>query len=384
MWSRIVWELMSPEKMKELLPLSKEQRDSVIAARKRIEDILKWESDRFMLIIWPCSADYEDSYMEYWKKLKAISEEVRDKIEIVLRFYPWKPRTVWWWKWLVYSSPWNNANIWNGIYWVRAMALRVLELWLPLADEMLNAQLVDYVDDYLSYVAIWARSTENQYHREVCSWLDIPFWVKNPTSWDVGIMINSIRACQTPSHHTKVWTKERYLLQKISEMFNWMWPLWEAARRLNAMFSKTAVHVVDTDWNPYAHWILRWGSSTGPNFWKDFIEKFINWSKWIQNPWLVIDCSHDNCKDSTWSKDPERQSAIAKEVVWTIIPEIKENNDGATLIKWLMIESYLFDWAKTFEAYKEGETVLRWLSHTDPCIWWEKTEKLIKDIHSML
>lgn len=346
MWNKIVWEMMTPQVMKQLLPLKEENRQMIETSRDRIRKIFTWESDRKILIIWPCSIDYEESFLEYWEFIKKINEKVKNKLEIILRFYPGKPRTIWGWKWLVYSAPWEDANMWNGIYWVRAMALRALELWFPLADEMLNPHLVEYVDDYLSYIAVWARSTENQYHREVSSGLDSPVWFKNPTSWDVSIMTNSIKAWQTESHYI----------------------LWNTIR--------------DSIWNPLSHGILRWGSVTWPNYSKKFISEYINYAESIKNPAIIIDASHDNCRIDENTKDPSLQIEIIKKVMTEIIPWLSKGDFHAEdIVKWFMVESYIYDWN---QKYIDEDKVLKWKSLTDPCIWLEKTEELITSLYDLI
>lgn len=345
MWNQVIGEMMTPQVMKQLLPLSEDKKKIIDESRKRIEDIFSWNSDRKILIIGPCSIDYEESFFQYWEFIKKINEKVKDKIEIILRFYPGKPRTIGWWKGLVYSAPGEKANMWNGIYGVRAMAIRALELGFPLADEMLNPHLVEYVDDYLNYIAIWARSTENQYHREVASWLDVPVGFKNPTSGDIEIMTNSIKAGQTPSH---------YILGNT---------------------------VRDSEGNNLSHGILRWWYISWPNFDKKFLEEYLNYADDIKNPWLVIDCSHDNCKID-WKKDPSKQVEIMGKVLWNIIPELAQKwIDVNSMIKWFMVESYIYDWN---QKYIDEDSVLRWKSLTDPCIWLAKTEELITRMYDLI
>ncbi len=317
----------------------------VAESKDRISSILKWESDRKIVIVWPCSVDYEESFIEYGHFLKDLSEKVKDKIEIILRFYVWKPRTIGWWKGIVHSAPWEEANMWNWIFLVRSMALKALELWLPLADEMLNAPLIEYVDDYLSYIAIWARSTENQFHREVASWVDIPVWFKNPTSWNIAIMTNSIKAWQAPSH---------YIL--------WNW-------------------IRDSEWNPLSHGILRWWDVTGPNYEKKFIEEYLNNSDNIDNPALIIDASHDNCRVDANTKDPLLQMEVSRKVFWEIIPHFERRLWKKQPIKWIMLESYIHRWN---QKYINEESVIKWKSLTDPCISKTDTEVLISELYEML
>lgn len=150
----IVGNMMPSARMKELLPLSVKHRNLVLHSRDRIGKILSGESHRKMLIIGPCSLDSWENFAMYAEHIVRIREQVKDQIEIILRFYPGKPRTIDGWKGLVYSEPGEEADIGNGIFKIRSMALEALKFGIPLADEMLNAHLVNYVSDYLSYIAI--------------------------------------------------------------------------------------------------------------------------------------------------------------------------------------------------------------------------------------
>jgi len=329
----VVGKMMSSARMKELLPLSDEQKQLVFLSRERIGKILSGESNRKMLIIGPCSLDSWENLEAYAQHIVAIREKVKDRIEIILRFYPGKPRTVDGWKGLVYSEPGEEADIGNGIFKIRTMAREALNLGLPLADEMLNAHLVNYVSDYLSYIAIGARTTESQYHREVSSGLDIPVGFKNPTSGNVTVMANSIRAAQGTSH---------YVLEGLV---------------CNSPDGNGNVSGPDDGpGNGWAHGILRGGDVTGPNYGAEFIEQFLeqipqtNKLKAIRNPGIIIDTSHDNCRTSSGKKDPFLQQQIIEKIYEEIIPELeKKHPHSGDIIKGFMVESYREDGNQEFK-----------------------------------
>lgn len=333
---KMIWKLLSPYDLKNKIPLSDFWKESVNNNRKELNDIINWKSSKKILIIGPCSADYEESLLEYAKFLSEIQKKVEDKIKIVLRFYTGKPRTIWWWKWLQNSVPWEIPNLITWIENSRNIAIKIIETYsLPLADELLHPQLIEHIDDIYSYFAIWARSTENQFHREVSSWISFPVGMKNPTSGDIKLMINSIQASMTPSVYV------------------------------------IGNSVYETTWNNYTHGILRWWLSW-PNYWKEFINTAfeIFTERKIKNKALIIDTNHDNSR-----KQYERQNEIITEV----ISSISWDNNLKDFIKWFMVESYLYDGRQDF-----SENVKKWLSLTDPCIGKEKTEELIMNLYKLV
>jgi 3-deoxy-7-phosphoheptulonate synthase len=321
--------------MKEKYGLSESAKNNLVKHKSELEDIFTWKDDRKILIIGPCSADFEESLYEYSEFLSGLQKKVEDKIKIVMRFYTWKPRTVWGWKGLQNSVPWDKPDLSSGIENSRRIAINIIKKYnIPLADELLHPQLVNYFDDIFSYFAVWARSTENQFHREVISGLDIPVWMKNPSSGDIWIMCNSIKAWQTPSTYV-IWKK-----------------------------------IYSTIWNNLTHWILRWGSFW-PNYSLKNIEQSFELTKNINNPALIIDCNHSN----SWKKW-EKQVSIMEEVIGNI-----QWNKLEKFVKWFMIESYLYDWRQDFENI---DTVKKWLSLTDPCVGKEWTIKLVESLYEKL
>lgn len=331
-----------PQEVKEEFPLS----DSLAAIKAKndeeIKKIFTGESDKFLLVIGPCSADREDAVMEYVHRLKKLSEQVQDRIVIVPRVYTGKPRTTGeGYKGLVHQP--NTAeppDMMKGIVAIRKIHMRVLdETGFSTADEMLYPENHRYISDLLSYVAVGARSVENQQHRLLASGLDVPVGMKNPTSGDISVMMNAIKAGQS------------------SHMF--IYRGWE----------------VESAGNPYAHAILRGyvnkNGESQPNYhYEDLSHLYDNYMKMgLMNPTAIVDCSHSNC-----AKHYKAQIRIAKE----ICHNRQHSKNIHSLVKGLMIESYLEDGAQ-----KLGESIYG-KSITDPCIGWAKTEKLVLDIADLV
>ena len=336
--SKKIGNLLTVEEMKNKYSLSEQAIKNTQKHREELENIFIWKDDRKILVIWPCSADFEESLYEYAEFLSELQKKVEDKIKIVMRFYTWKPRTVWGWKGLQNSVPWEKPNLVTWMENSRKIAINIIEKYnLPLADELLQAQLVNYVDDIFCYFAIGARSTEDQFHREVSSGLDIPVWMKNPTSGDLQIMCNSIKAGQTPSVYA-IWNE-----------------------------------VFETTWNNLSHSVLR-GGSNWPNYNLGNIEKTLEISKkmWVKNLSLIIDCNHSNS-----GKKWEKQIKIIEEVMGAIKWKLEVEN----FVKWFMIESYLENWRQDFEDIKK---VKKGLSLTDPCVGKEGTIELVDKLYDLI
>lgn len=336
MKNKVIWKLLSPDLLREKYSLSDKAKREIIKARNELKDIISWKSDKKILIIGPCSADFEESLYEYAWFLSEMQQKVQDKIKIVMRFYTGKPRTIGGWKWLQNSNPWDIPDLITWIENTRKIAINIIEKYnLPLADELLHPQLVEHNEDIYSYLAVWARSSENQFHREVSSGLSFPIWMKNPTSWDIKLMINSIQAWMTPS----------------------MYAVWE--------------DVYETMWNDFCHWILRWGVSW-PNYSIDNIQKAydIMVERKIKNKALIIDTNHDNSR-----KQYENQNKIMTDV----LNSITVNENLKKFVKWFMVESYLYEWRQDY-----SDNAKKWLSLTDPCIWIEKTEELIMNLYNLI
>ena len=334
--------LPTADEIKKQYPLSREHTEAKKVFDKKVADIFKSESDNFLLIIGPCSADTPDSVMEYMYRLAKVQEQVKDKIVIIPRVYTNKPRTTGdGYKGMVHQpNPNEKPDMIKGIMAIRNLHTKVIsETGFFCADEMLYPENYSYLSDILSYVAVGARSVENQQHRLVSSGMDVPVGMKNPTSGDYSVMLNSIVAA-THSH-------------------TFIYNGWE----------------VETAGNPLAHAILRGyvdkHGQSFPNYhFEDLIRLYNAYEERnVENIGLIVDANHANS-----NKQYLEQIRICKE----ILHSYRHSNDIKKLVKGFMIESYLEDGAQ-----KIGEGVFG-KSITDPCLGWEKSEKLILDIADLL
>ena len=332
-----------PMEIKEQFPISEElsaRRDACVEEMKKI---FRGESDRFLLVIGPCSADHEDSVIDYISRLRTVQDKVADKIMIVPRIYTNKPRTTGdGYKGMLHQpDPNSEPDLLKGLIAIRKMHIRALaETGFGCADEMLYPENYRYLSDVLTYVAIGARSVENQQHRLTASGLGIPVGMKNPTGGDIGVMMNSITAAQH------------------SHMF--LYRGWE----------------VKTSGNPYAHAILRGyvnkhGQSLPNYHYEDLISLYDTYAEsGLQNPSVIVDTNHANS-----GKKYLEQIRIAKEVLHSC----RYSKDVRSIVKGLMIESYIEDGCQ-----KIASDDVYGKSITDPCLGWEKTERLIYDIAEAL
>lgn len=351
MWDncRLVGKIPTQADVKEELPLNKTWNIVVEESKNEIKKILSWNSEKKIIILWPCSADFKESLEEYWSFIEEMRKKYNDKMEIIMRFYTGKPRTIWGWKWISNSRPGDAPDIARWIMDSRELAIHLIEKYkIPLADEMLHPQLHNMFNDIYSYLAIWARSTENQWHREVASWSAVPTGFKNPQSWDIDVMTNSIKAWQTPSTYT--------ILENI----------------------------YDSTWNMYSHWILRWWRMNGVNFsnydevnLKSTSEMLVN--KWIKNPSFLVDTNHEN-SDKQYEKQIEIMIAV-----FDNINNLKNKwVDISPYFKWFMTESYLTDWRQNWPEDDDISKIKKWRSLTDPCIWLEKTKIFLEEMYNRL
>ena len=334
--------LTIPKDVKEMYPVSPELSEIVAARAKVIEEIFTGKDRRLVLIIGPCSADNPDAVMDYISRLRRVQEEVKDEIFIIPRIYTNKPRTTGdGYKGLLHQpDPQGKPDMFKGILATRELHMRALrETGFSCADEMLYPDNHRYLDDLLAYVAVGARSVENQEHRLVASGLPIPVGMKNPTSGDLSVMMNAITAAQ--HKHTFIYRG------------------WE----------------VRSQGNPLAHAILRGymnkhGQSL-PNYHYEDLAHLAELyaSSDLQNPALIIDTNHANS-----GKRPLEQPRIVKE----ILHDCRYNPDIQRMVKGFMIESYIEDGAQKVDGGCYGKSI------TDPCLGWEKSERLIYDIAEML
>jgi 3-deoxy-7-phosphoheptulonate synthase len=324
--------------------LSKLEGDFLIAKEKRDEElkkVIRGEDQRLLLVIGPCSSDNEEAVIEYARRLSKLQEEVKDKIFMVMRVYTAKPRTNGeGYKGLVHQPDTSKLpDLINGIAAVRNLHYRVItETGLTTADEMLYSANFPLVEDLVSYHAIGARSVEDQEHRFVASGIDMPTGMKNPTSGNLTVMFNAIYAAQN----------QQNFIYRDAE--------------------------VDTDGNPLAHAILR-GASTEqgvnePNYYYDILVKTIKQYErfGLANPFIVIDTNHDNS-----GKNYLEQIRIVRQ---TLINRAW-NEEIRKYVRGFMIESYL-------EDGRQDNPEVFGKSITDPCLGWDKTEELIREIHQTI
>ena len=337
---------------KRLLPIPKEIREEMplapeLVARKQDFDaqvaaVIRGEDPRKLLIIGPCSADREDSVLEYMHRLAKLNDQVKDKVIIIPRVYTNKPRTKGTgYKGLLHNpNPEAPADLLEGVKAIRHMHLRVIEeTGFFTADEMLYPSNFQYLIDLLSYVAVGARSVENQEHRLVCSGVSVPVGMKNPTGGSTTVMLNSVYAAQAP---------QEFIFRN-----------WE----------------VSTEGNPLAHAILRGhiglDGRNYPNYHYEHLERLAEryTSDTYANPAVIVDCNHDNS-----GKRPFEQFRICKEV----LDSCRRNDAIRNLFKGFMVESYLEDGNQPVDGGVFGKSI------TDACIGWDKTEYLVKEIAERL
>ena len=328
-----------PAELKEEYPLSEELIRLKKERDTEIRDIFTGKSDKFAVIIGPCSADNEDSVCEYVSRLAKMNEKVKDRLMLIPRIYTNKPRTTGeGYKGMLHQpDPDKAPDLYAGIMAIRKMHIRAMkESGLTAADEMLYPENRSYLDDILSYEAVGARSVENQQHRLTASGMDIPVGMKNPTSGDLSVMLNSIVAAQMG---------HRFIYRTMD---------------------------VTTSGNPLAHTILRGGvdkyGQCIPNY--HYEECVRLWElyqkKDLKNPAAVIDVNHSNS-----NKKYKEQIRIVSEVLHSR----RYNPDLKKMIKGVMVESYLEEGRQDISA-----DMIYGKSITDPCIGWEDTEKLIYKI----
>lgn len=334
--------LTIPKEVKEMYPLTDEMKKVVDERNAEISDIFTGADDRLLLVIGPCSADREDSVIDYITRLREVQEKVKDKIFIIPRIYTNKPRTTGdGYKGMLHQpDPNEKPDMFKGIVAIRELHMRALrETGFSCADEMLYPENYRYLDDILAYVAIGARSVENQQHRLTSSGVRVPVGMKNPTSGDISVMMNAITAAQ--HKHTFIYRG------------------WE----------------VHSEGNPLAHAILR-GSvdkygQMMPNYHYEDLEHLCDaYAKTpLANPAVVIDTNHCNS-----AKNPFEQVRIAKEVMYSC----RYNSDIKKIVKGFMIESYIEDGAQKIGEGIYGKSI------TDACLGWDKTQRLIFDLADML
>ena len=330
--------LPTPDEIREQYPVP----DSLVPIKQKrdaeIRDVLTGKSDKLLVIIGPCSADNETSVLDYVSRLARVQEKVKDRLVLVPRIYTYKPRTNGdGYKGIAHQpNPEKRPDLVAGLIAMRRLQMRSIEEFgLPPADEMLYPENWGYVEDLLSYVAIGARSVEDQHHRQTASGFDVATGMKNPTSGDFSVMLNSIYAAQHPQHFAY------------------------------------AGHEVETSGNPLAHAILRGGVNkrgvAQPNYHYEDIKRLLEMyhKMGLQHPAVIVDSNHSNS-----DKQYKEQIRIVKEVMHNrqVSPDIRN------LVKGVMIESYLEPGRQDVSEHIYGKSI------TDPCLGWEDSEQLIYHI----
>ena len=330
--------LTIPMEVKKMFPLSDEMREIIEDRRAQIKRIISGEDKRLLLIIGPCSADNEDSVLDYISRLRDLQEKVKRKILIVPRVFTNKPRTTGdGYKGLLHQpDPSEKPDLFKGIIATRDIHMRVVrETGFATADEMLYPENYRYLDDILGYVTVGARSVENQQHRLVASGLEVPCGMKNPTGGDLSVMMNAIHAAQ---------------------------------HKHSFLYRGWAVHSYG---NPYAHAVLRgFTNSKGrsvPNYHYEDIMNVIELyqGSGLENPGVIIDTNHANS-----GKNPFEQPRIIREVM----NYRKHNPDLTSFIKGFLVESYIEDGAQKIGEGVYGKSI------TDACLGWEKSKDMIMEL----
>ena len=330
--------LPTPDEIREQFPFPADLAHLKAQRDQEIRDVISGKSDKFLVIIGPCAADYEDAVCYYAARLAKVNEKVKDKLILIPRIYTNKPRTTGeGYKGIIHQpDPEKKPDFLAGLIAMRKMHIHAVEVsGLTAADEMLYPENWGYVSDILSYVAIGARSVEDQQHRIVVSGFDVPAGMKNPTSGNLTVMLNSVYASQHP--HSFIYRG----------------------------------YEVKTNGNEYAHTVLRGATnkhgSSLPNYHYEDLNlllKLYN-ERDLKNPAALIDANHSNS-----NKEYEQQIRIVKEVMHSR----KLNKDIHNLVKGVMIESYLEEGCQKVGGGVYGKSI------TDPCLGWEASERLIYDI----
>lgn len=331
-----------PKEVKQEYPLTENMIKIKAERDEKIKSVFNGDLNKFLLIVGPCSADHSEPVLEYISRLKKLEEQVSDKIIIIPRIYTNKPRTTGQgYKGMLHQpDPDAKPDMYKGIVSIRELHMNALKDYgFSCADEMLYPENYRYLSDLLSYVAVGARSVENQQHRLTASGIDVPVGMKNPMGGDLTVMMNAITAAQ--SSHTFIYRG------------------WE----------------ITSDGNLYAHSILRGyidytGKSISNYHYEDLLRVSDLYNEFgLKNPSVIVDTNHNNS-----GKKFMEQIRIAKDVVYSR----NQNEDIKRLVKGLMIESYIEDGAQSVHEHVFGKSI------TDPCLGWDKTEKLVLDIAEKL
>jgi len=337
----VIKKLPAIESIIERYPLSKNAEVRIERDRTEVHDIIAGRDGRLLLIVGPCSAWPMEAALTYAKHLRKLSDSVHKKIKVVMRVYIQKPRTIKGWLGPVNQpDPFERPDIARGAAYCREMMVKIVELGMPIADEAVFTHNAKGFAELLSWMAIGARSVEDQEHRIFASGSSCAVGMKNGTTGSIEVAVNGIVAAQH-KHHA----------------------VWDGCQ-------------VETKGNPYAHLVLR-GGVGGPNYGVEHIEEAARlFAKHrVRNPAIIIDASHDNSR-LKGVKQPRQQAMVVKEVlaIMKVNPEIRK------LVKGFMIESFLKEGSQKIENCTAKTIDRRGLSVTDPCLGWESTETLIREI----
>lgn len=337
-----VSKLPTPDEIKEQFPLAPELAAVKAVKDKEIRDIFTGKSDKFLVIIGPCSADREDSVCDYVNRLSKVQEKVKEKLILVPRIYTNKPRTTGdGYKGLLHQpNPEKKPDLYEGLIAIRKLHMRVIgETGFSTADEMLYPENLTYLNDVMSYIAIGARSVENQQHRLVSSGIDVPVGMKNPTSGGLSVMLNAVHAAQ--------------------HGHEFIYRSWE----------------VRTKGNPLTHSILR-GSvnkhgQCQPNYHFEDLKLLyeLYMERDLKYPTCLVDANHSNS-----NKQYMEQIRIVKEVLHSR----RHSENIRTFVKGVMIESYIEPGCQKIDEHCYGKSI------TDPCLGWEDSERLLYDMADSL
>ena len=334
--------LPSPEEIIAKYPLREDFKEKKKDFDKDIADVFTGKSDKFLAVIGPCSADNEDSVLDYVTRLAKVADEIKDKIIVTPRVYTNKPRTNGdGYKGLLHQpDPEKKPNVHEGLVAIRKMHLRVVEeTGMFTADEMLYPDNLGYLDDVLSYIAVGARSVENQQHRLTSSGADVPVGMKNPTSGDMSVMLNAIYAAQ--QSHEFIYRN----------------------------------YEIKTDGNPLAHAILRGAVNKHgqclPNYHYEDLKLLhdLYLERDIVNPAVIVDANHSNS-----NKKYKEQVRIVKEVLHSM----RYSDEIRNFVKGVMIESYIEEGNQKIEEHIYGKSI------TDPCLSFEDSKKLLLEMAEIL
>ena len=331
--------LLTPNEVKEKLPLNKTAEHTILKFRQEIEHILDFQDRRKFIVVGPCSIHDPKAAIEYGEKLHALAEKVQDKLLLIMRVYFEKPRTTVGWKGLINDPEMDDSfNVEKGILIARNLLLKLTELGLPTATEALDPIIPQYISELISWSAIGARTTESQTHREMASGLSMPVGFKNGTDGNIQVAVNALKSAKTPHNFLGI-------------------------------NQKGQVSVFQTRGNAHGHVILRGGNQ--PNFEAENIKLVEEQLKTANlSPRIVVDCSHGNT-----NKDYRLQSMVFENIIQQIV-------DGNSSIVGMMLESNLYAGSQAITGNRED---LKYgVSVTDKCINWEETERIILAAHAKL